>query len=467
MTNRTRRHALRSFLFVVSAVAVCVTLFFAPLKFGIMHMDAAQPLLPMPHGFWEWLYFSYPVSFLVWMIGVTSCCALALFLIQPPARLPSVARLTALGWGLFVLAILVADRSIPHEWIDHQARIPFLLYGPWMMAAALVATREPARSFAVQALITTLCLVALEALQQHFGGLERMREYAAREAGFDSLSAYTNHLLRGCPDPQTLLLVKKLTSQRVYGTFVYPNALGGFLLVALPVALACAVQASHRLVRSLAWLATLLASAALMFSRSKASIVLAAVAMVMLIFSAWRARVVSTLKLTLVTGGIIAGAAAMLLWGYGEGLSDRLQATGGARLDYWRAALRIIARKPVTGWGSGGFARAYPVFRTEGAEDTRLAHNVVLNCWTDYGLAGVFGLSLALGAPLVVGWRRLVSSVRSAVSFDWIHAAAVVAYTVCLLHCLVDFDFHIPGIMLPALWLAACAASGAETKVLP
>lgn len=437
----------------------CVIVFVAPLKFGLTQMEAAQALTPMPQGVWEWVLFSYPPKLLAYALGVVGVCVLAAIMLWRPAGLPRVAFVAGAGWLLFMAAIVLADRRVPAQWIDHDTRTQFLLYGVWMISAWLLIAREPGRSLAAQALVTAGCVVAIEALQQYFGGLERMREYAAREAGFETLSAYTNYLLQGSPDARTILLVKKLTSMRVNSTFVYPNALGGFLIVFLPLAVGYAQSVRQRLARLLAWLSCAGGSAALMLSRSKASIGLVALGLAALVWLAWRARSLRTRAWLGWTALIVAAALGMLAWGYGRGLSERLQATGGARLDYWRAAARMIVRKPWRGWGTGGFARGYVIYRCPGAEDTRLAHNAVLNIWTDYGMLGVAGVLVAIGAPLVVGWRRAWRVPSNDETFDWFQAGAVVAVSGCVLHCMVDFDFHIPGIMLPALWLAACAAS--------
>lgn len=455
------RAAMQRMPYWAGVALACGIVFLAPVKFGLTQLEATQALTPMPQGVWEWVLFSYPPRLLVYALGALGVCALGAIVLWRPAGLPHVALVAGAGWLLFMVAIVLADRRVPGPWIDHDTRTQFLLYGVWMISAWMVITREPERRVAAQALITAGCFVAMEALQQYFGGLERMREYAAREAGFETLTAYTNYLMQGSPDARTMLFVKKLTSMRVNGTFVYPNALGGFLIVFLPMAVGYAQSVRQRLVQWLAWLGFAGGCAALMLSRSKASIGLAAVGLMALVWLAWRAQALRRRTWLGWTALIVAGALGMLAWGYGRGLGERLQATGGARLDYWRAAARMIARKPWGGWGTGGFARGYGIYRRPGAEDTRLAHNAILNIWVDYGMIGVIGVTVALGVPLVVGWRRAWRVPLGDERFDWFQAGAIVAVSGCVLHCMVDFDFHIPGIMLPALWLAAC---GAEKK---
>ncbi len=443
--------------YLSGALLAFVLLFLAPIKFGLTQTDAVQPHVPLPGGVWEWVLLSYPSSFLFYGILAIGLCAVAAALLWRPVALPRSAYVAGAGWLLFMCAILAADRRVPAEWIDHEARTLFLLYGVWAICAWFYLSNNPTRPVAAQVLVTAGWFVVIEAVRQYMGGLDDMRRYAAEQAGFTSFAAYTNHLLQTSSDPRTVLYVKKLISMRVSGTFVNPNALGGFLILLIPMALAVARSAEMRLGRWVAWCVLAGSSSALMLSRSKSSIVLAAAALGALLLLALRARRVTGRAWA--AGTMLAGTLAivMLMWGYGGGLSERLQATGGARLEYWRAAARMVARQPWLGWGSGGFARGYGSYRRPGAEDTRLAHNLVLNVWTDYGIAGVAGVSVALGMPLLIGWRRALRA--GGAGFDWLQAGALVAVSGCLLHCLVDFDFHIPGIMIPALWLLACAAS--------
>ena len=61
---------------------------------------------------------------------------------------------------------------------------------------------------------------------------------------------------------------------------------------------------------------------------------------------------------------------------------------------------------------------------------------------------GLAGLILAVCIPVILYWYRLL---RQPYSFDWMTSACAVAGTCFILHCLVDFDFHIIGITIPAL----------------
>ncbi len=65
------------------------------------------------------------------------------------------------------------------------------------------------------------------------------------------------------------------------------------------------------------------------------------------------------------------------------------------RLEYWRAALRLVAERPLLGVGLDNFGRHYPRVRPPGAWAVQRAHNTPLQLASDGGL------------PLLFGWAAL------------------------------------------------------------
>ncbi len=442
----------------VLAVPALMLLFIAPVKFGLAEAGIS---IPAPHTFWEWVLFSYPNNIgRALMIAVGVGAALAAVMGHARVIRRKSVSYTCLGWALLLLGMVFADRRLPAEWRNNSVRLQFLLYGVWYFSVLVLLAKRRLQTVALLVVVTAGALVSLEAIRQFAGGLEDMRDFAAKQAGFDTFSSYTNHLLSVFPDGRTWLHVKKLASNRVFGTFIYPNALGGFLLVFLPLCVGLYKTVSVRLARVLAVLSFCLGACALVFSRSKASICLAVAGLITLLWLARRAGNISKRFFLGAVAGLVIFGAAMLAWGYGTELTGRLKATGSARMDYWRAAVKMIKARPWRGWGTGGFSRNYPIYRRPGAEDTRLAHNVFLNIWTDYGIVGVAGAALVLGLPLVAGWRRMLCKAN----FDWVLASCLVAGTGFVLHCLVDFDFRIIGITIPALFALASSDAHEESE---
>ena len=430
--------------------AICFTLasvflFLAPIKFGLA--EAGSPIRA-PKVLGEWLFFSYPNSFAYFIIGVIGVLAIltATTAGTDVFKKRSV-QFSMLGWALLMLGILIADKHLPSEWKNNNIRFQFFSYGVWFVSVNILFNSFERKRIALLALLTAGLVVSISAWSQYNGGLEDMRQYAAKESGFDNFISYTNHLLSVSNDEQTWLGIRKLAGNRVFATFIYPNALGGFLIILLPVCIAIFKSSKEKIVKLIAFMSFLGGSVAMLLSRSKASIVIVALAVVSIFWLAKRARRISRMKLISIVVALTICAGGMLFWGYGAGLTGRLKATGAARGDYWIAAAKMIAANPLKGWGTDGFTRNYKIYKRQGAEATRLTHNAFLNVWTDYGITGLAGILIALLLPVIVGWRLQINSQN----FDWITASCLAAGTGFVLHCLVDFDFHIIGIVIPAL----------------
>jgi O-antigen ligase len=356
--------------------------------------------------------------------------------------------------------MLVAEQKLPAAWKNPRMCAHFLLYGIWYFVVAVFMDNARRREYALLLFMIFSTMVCFWAFYQYRIGLEDMRQVYAQQQGYESFAAYTNSIVLSELDPRSLLAVKKLVSDRVFGTFVYPNALGGFLIVLIPVCLGCFMSFRLGPVKLLSGLVLLIAAGTLMLSRSKASIGIVTMCLLALVYYARHARTLSNAAWVFLSMIIIAAGTGMLFWGYGSGLAERLQATGGARLDYWHAAVRMIRDNPLRGWGSGGFTRNYLVYCQPGAEEARLAHNALLNIWTDYGLCGFIGLVTAIGIPLLTSlWHTATDK-----PFNWISSACFTAALGFSLHCLVDFDFHIPGIVLPALTVLVFAQLPAKEE---
>jgi len=430
---------------VIGFALASIFLFATPLKFGLA--EAGVPISP-PKVLGEWLFFSYPNSFAYVVIGVIGFLAILTAIMSGKGVFKKTSVLiTMLGWAILMLGILIADKHLPPEWRNNNIRFQFLTYGVWFISVNILFNSLEKKRVALLALVTAGLIVGISAYSQYNGGLEDMRQYAAKEAGFDNFNSYTNFLLTVSKNEQTWLKVRKLAGNRVFGTFIYPNALGGFLIILLPVCIAMFKGSKEKIVQAIAGIGFFAGAVALLLSRSKASIVIAALALASIFWFAKRAGQISKIKFISIAAALIICAGGMLFWGYGTGLTGRLKATGAARGDYWTAAAKMIAANPWKGWGTGGFTRNYNIYKKPGAEATRLTHNAFLNVWTDYGIIGFTGIIIVLFLPVIVGWKIQLDSRN----FDWLTISCLAAGTAYVFHCTVDFDFHIIGITIPAL----------------
>jgi hypothetical protein len=77
---------------------------------------------------------------------------------------------------------------------------------------------------------------------------------------------------------------------------------------------------------------------------------------------------------------------------------------GGARHDYYRVALDVIAEHPLRGVGADNFAQDYAA-RGRAVEFPAYVHSVELRTLLHTGAVGALLLTIALGAALLAGWR--------------------------------------------------------------
>jgi O-antigen ligase len=117
-----------------------------------------------------------------------------------------------------------------------------------------------------------------------------------------------------------------------------------------------------------------------------------------------------------------------------------LDQNGGCRLDFWREALGVFGRHPVTGGGYHSLATATAGHNPNGWPVSPLAHNGYLQALSDGGLL----LALPfLAAVVVVCWwvLRACGSAIHRREFSTAGFAIPVAIVVMLLHSAVDFDW--------------------------
>lgn len=255
----------------------------------------------------------------------------------------------------------------------------------------------------------------------------------------------------------------------IRGTYVNPNHLATFLLLALPPVLAWAFWAIHRARRepsyerrlillappSLLWL-TLFAGLAL--TRSRAALVAALVSIVLqaVLWFGRRYRTAVAVGLLVVALGL--GAVAVT--GLDDGLGwmtqrEELGLDWGSRVRVYWATWDLWQRFPWTGTGLGTFREAFPLVRPESVlGNWHHAHNDYLELLATGGVAAW----LALGFGLLWVVRRLLRVwTRGRRSED--RAAGLAALGILTALAVQEgFDF---GLVLPANAFAAVVLVGA------
>ena len=207
-------------------------------------------------------------------------------------------------------------------------------------------------------------------------------------------------------------------AHRVFGTFLNPDFLAGYLLLTLPLTLACFVTARERMARLLIGLGLGLQTACLLLTGSRAG-----VAMLFVVAGAWllllwrldmargRGRpLLAGLGLMLLfailasspllirltnTGKQTAGGPTVAVSSVGEA-ADTQAHSGKFRQVTWTATLRMACANPLTGTGIGSYENAYRRYAI--AAPTAHAHNSYLQWTAETGVPGAICLLVVFAA---------------------------------------------------------------------
>ncbi|HYE07500.1 MAG TPA: O-antigen ligase family protein [Planctomycetota bacterium] len=263
------------------------------------------------------------------------------------------------------------------------------LWGMWAMhalfAAWLAQVVEGRERLLAGALVAGLAGTAAVTLGQWTWALPAIAQ-RMQEAGGGQL-LYEGHYAD---------LVERALNGGAFGTFTHANALGAYLVLAMPLAIGVALRRDERGLHLAAGAIALIALGALSLTDSKGAWLAAAgtvaIAALIALRGSWRAGVM--IVLALAAAATIASPRAR----------DALAASAESRIDAWRGALALIGERPLIGHGLGGSsahgARVMPL----DAEPTRSAHSQPIEA----AVAGGIGLAaavLALAAWLARGAR--------------------------------------------------------------
>lgn len=267
-------------------------------------------------------------------------------------------------------------------------------------------------------------VVLLTGWRQHFGGLEETRRF------FYNLPDWQSY-------PQEFL--KKVSSDRIYSTLFYPNALAGVVLLLLPVSITIVwqtVRSSRPVSLILAVGIAVLALGALYWSGSKGEWL---ILMFQLPLALWHWPARKSHRAFVVVAIMLLGLGVFALKYrdyFGRGATSVT-----ARFDYWRAASQTLATKPLLGSGPGTFMVAYKESKAPEAEMARLAHNDYLQQGSDSGWCGLLAYAVWVGGGMLILYRSARSNLRD---FGvWLGLAGMA------LQSFVEFGLYIPALAWP------------------
>ena len=387
-----------------------------PVKFG--NPVIFEHLLGVPQSFDELLLGAWPVSWSYVALGLVAMAAALIWRWKVCAsRWVLAALLVWFGWTLFSAIQSVDARLTQLTLLQFTGCV--VCFGAGLFGLSGLRDWRPVWL----GLAIGLTVILGTAIDQHFGGLEATRRWFEQQP-----AAVRAHL-------DTSEFRKKILSDRVFGTFVYPNALAGGLLLLLPVTLAGILQIGRSALFRWA-LGGLLAAgglAVLYWSGSKSGWL---IGLVMAGVALWRMPAKASVKLAVLIGLVGLGVAAFV--GRHGAYFEKGASSLSARFDYWRAAGQMIRQRPLLGYGPGTFQRQYANLKPADAEMAKLAHNDYLQQGSDSGLPALLSYAAFIfGSVLLLYPRGHLSIVRFCL---WLGVFTFAAQG------LTEFALYIPGL---------------------
>lgn len=248
------------------------------------------------------------------------------------------------------------------------------------------------------------------------------------------------------------------------GTFVNPDHFAGFLELTAPLALAGALLCRIRLCwRILLGGAAFLMAAGVFVSLSRGGIVALAAA-----FSALLLTLLFRRRHRLGAGLALAGllSAGILFAAHSGSFYKRFHLIGEElplRVDMWRVAVKLFKTEPVWGVGPGLYDHKFFLYRGPGAAiQPVFAHSDYLQTLCEWGVIGAALVGAAL-VILLLGCLKTWRAIRrktdepdgGAHAQEAFLAGAGFGLFAILLHCLIDFQMHVPpNALIAVTWMA-------------
>ncbi|MDO9465521.1 MAG: O-antigen ligase family protein [bacterium] len=361
---------------------------------------------------------------LILAVWITKCIWLGRFsLVKTSLYIP------ILSFAFFVILSCIYSVNLNASLKQAYIIVPNIL----LCFLAINIIREKKQVFIITAcLVLAATVVSLYGIYQYFWGLNETRNWVLQQ------------------DTQfPIELLSRLGINEIFSTFVYPNALAGYLLLILPlcISLFFISKSFYRLLLSVAAASVALC---LYLTYSKGGwgifLILGLVSILILMYKKFRHKKgFYIVSISAIVGLIIFSAIFLKIVDRTYMIHDTL-GSFKVRLNYWKACPGMVRDFPF-GSGIATFGNIYPKYKVPQAREVQLAHNSFLQLWTEIGTLGVLSFLLV--------WIMFFRDWQKTFRIAYVKILSVGIYMGCiafLIHSLVDFDFYVPGISMN-VWL--------------
>jgi hypothetical protein len=393
----------------------------ALLKFG--NPIVLDRRVEAPREMWEFIFQPWPLR---WGYVLLSACALlGLTTSRVLPRVPRWSFLLPVAW--FSWQMLCKPASIDSRLSDVTVFHFAACLGCFFLGLCCLSASRSLLPFWAGILIPFLFVLWM-GFEQHYGGLEETRKMFFAQPDWQQYPAE---------------YIKRIRSNRIFSTLVYPNALAAAIILLLPALLLATWQLTSRLTAItrgvLAGALAYCSLACLVWTSSKAGWLVGLAVVFVLVL---RRPLPRKVRIALMAGVILLGLGAFFV--KFAPYFQRGAPSVSARFEYWRAAARTAVAHPVFGTGPGTFSAAFRVIKPPEAEMAQLVHNDYLEQASDSGLVGcVTYIGFIVGSMLALARKPQI----------WTNEELFLAWLGLLgwsLQSFVEFLLYIPALAWPA-----------------
>lgn len=239
--------------------------------------------------------------------------------------------------------------------------------------------------------------------------------------------------------------VEWVSEARVTSLYPYPNAVGLYVAPLVPFAIALFLSARSRMLRAAYGVATPVLLVAIFFAQTEAALGALAISIFLFAFL-WsaRSRLVAYSIAALVIVGLVVSPTTVSFLKTKLLLKDW---SGKVRRGMWIETSAMIKDRWVLGVGLAGYKEVFPQYHTrQYVEVFQYPHSIILNFWTETGIAGVISFLLLIGmffffSLMMLRRSRLLPRSDEALASRAYALALITAMITILLHGLVDVPY--------------------------
>lgn len=243
-------------------------------------------------------------------------------------------------------------------------------------------------------------------------------------------------------------ILNNLKSGRIFSTFLYSNTLAGYLIMLLPLSVSVYFETINKKIKFASMAFTLLFLAVLFFTKSIGGWISLFAAFI-IFFSMFHKKIP---KKGFITAGILILTGLILILMSRSSLFFNFESYDSsivARIEYWKAALKIIKDNLFFGIGAGTFKFIQPEYIFKGLY-SEYAHNYYLQIAAE---SGIFAL-LAFCFLIFVILKKGINTK------NYIEIGIFVSVLAFLIHNFVDFDAYMWELNLIWWGMLGLLASG-------